>query len=301
LDRDNKVSVNESAMRKHHPMPMEDGFNPDHPLPLFLADRRARQAIGTARGRPVTSSRVFKAGILIAATTATAIAVLLLGDPTALFANVRTSLTDNLGLRPGTDQPAPAIPPVADGSTSVQSSADAQALPPSAKDAAPSGEIAASEPAARDQAEESEPTSAGPSSPSAEPSSAEARAPYPEALYRQFQAWSAAQDAQANANAKPAQPVQDAEAQASQEAPAQAAEDDPAPHRLTQKHRHALRVHHARAEARPQNLRKKIRRVQTARAERPPVQAAQAQSQPQSQPAQNAPGWSFLPKFGQPY
>jgi hypothetical protein len=163
-------------------MPMEDGSNPDYPLPLFLADRPERQSIGKGRDRAVISSRVFKASISLAAATATGIAVLSVGDRTGtLFVDLTASLVDNSGLQPGAYQPE----------SIVQSTADAQAFPPTATDAPPSDEIAVSEPAAKVQAEKSEPSS--------------------EVLFRQFQAWVAEQDAKANVG--PVQPAQGAPAQ----------------------------------------------------------------------------------------
>jgi len=224
-------------------MPMEDGFNPDHPLPLFLADRPERQSIGKACDRAVISSRVFKASILIASATATGIVVLSVGDhPGTLFADVTASLVGNSGLPPDTDHPE----------STIQSTADAQALPPTAKDAPPGDEISSSEPAGKDQVEKSEPSS--------------------EVLFRQFQAWVAEQDARANV--RPVQPAQGASAQAAQNAPAQVAENASVPHRLMQKHRHVLPVHDVRAEMRTQNFRNEVRRAQSARLERPPTQSA---------------------------
>ena len=214
-------------------MPMEDSFDPDYPLPLFLADRPERQSIGKACDRAVVSSRVFKA--LIAAATATGIVVLSVGDhPRTLFADVTASLVGNSGLPPNTDHPE----------STIQSTADAQALPPISKDAPPGDEIAASEPAGKDQVEKSEPSS--------------------EVLFRQFQAWVAEQNAQANV--RPVQAVQGA--------PAQVAENASVPHRLMQKHRHVLPVHDVRAEMRTQNFRNEVRRAQSARLERPPTQSA---------------------------
>ena len=210
-------------------MPMEDGFNPDHPFPLFLADRPERQGIQQACDRAVISSRVFKASILIAAATAAAIVVLSVGGPVTLVAAVTASLVGNSGPQPGSDQPDSTIQSTADKLASIQSTADApvlsqpianapvlsqstadapglsqptadaQALPPAANDAPPRDEIAASGPAGTDQAETSQPSS--------------------EVLFRQFQAWAAEQDAQANV--RPAQPVQDAPTHVAQNAPAQ--------------------------------------------------------------------------------
>jgi hypothetical protein len=239
-------------------MPMENSFNPDHPLPPFLADRPERQSIGKACGRGVISSRVFKASILIAAATATGIVVLSVGDhPGTLFADVTASLVGNSGLQPDTDHPESTIQSTADAPALIQSTADAQALPPTAKDAPPGDEIAAFEPAGKDQAEKSEPSSV--------------------VLFRQFQAWVAEQDAQANV--RPVQPAQGAPVQVAQNAPAQVAENASVPHRLMQKHRRVLPVHDARAEMRTQNFRNKVR-AQSARLERPPTQSALVERPP---------------------
>jgi hypothetical protein len=214
---------------------------------------------------------------LIAAATATGIVVLPVGDPVTLFAAVTASL-GNSGLQPDTDQSDSTIQATTHAPALIQSTADAEALPPTAKDAPPRDEIAASEPAGNDQAEKSEPSS--------------------EVLFRQFQAWMAEQDAQAKV--RRVQPIQDAPTQVAQNAPAQVAENASLPHQLMQKHRHVLPVHTARAE----HFRKKVRRVQSTRVERPPTQSAPVERPPiqdaraQSQAVQNTQAPSFLPIFG---
>jgi hypothetical protein len=253
-------------------MPTKDGFNPDHPLPLFLADEPEQQGIGKAWDRAVISSRVLKASILVATATAIGIAILSVGNPVTLFADVTASLVDKSALQPGTDQSTPTI----------QSTADAQAMPPTAKDAPTRDEIAAaSESAGQSQTENSQPSS--------------------EALFRQFQAWAAEKDAQAQVG--PVQSVQDAPAQVVQIAPAQVAENAPAqvaenaraPLRPMQKHRHVRPVQSARAEIRPvQNPRKKVRREQNVQVQVSPAQDARAQDQS----VQNAQAPSFLQTFG---
>jgi hypothetical protein len=245
-------------------MPTKDGFNPDHPLPLFLADEPEQKGIGKAWDRAVISSRVLKASILVATATAIGIAILWVGNPVTLFADVTASLVDKSALQPTTDPSTPTI----------QSTADVQALPPTAKDAPTRDEIAAaSESAGQGQTENSEPSS--------------------EALFRQFQAWAAEKDAQAKVG--PVQSVQDAPAQVAEKAPAQVAENARAPLRRMQKHRHVRPVHSARAEIRPgQNPRKKVRREQNARVQVPPAQDARAQDQS----VQNAQAPSFQQIFG---
>jgi hypothetical protein len=245
-------------------MPTEDGFYPDHPLPLFLADEPEQQGIGKAWYRAAISSRVLKAGILVATATAIGIAILSVGNPVTLFADVTASLVDKSALQPGTDQSTPTI----------QFTADAQALPLTANDAPARDEIAAaSESAGQSQTENSEPSSEG--------------------LFRQFQAWAAEKDAQAQA--APVQSVQDAPAPVAEDAPAQVSEDARASLRLMQKHRHVRPVHSARAEIRPvQNPRKRVRREQNAPVQVPPAQDARAQDQS----VQDAQAPSFLQTFG---
>jgi hypothetical protein len=246
-------------------MPTKDGFNPDHPLPLFLADEPEQQGIGKAWDRAAISSRVLKASILVATATAIGIAILSVGNPVTLLADVTASLVDKSALQPGTDQSTPTI----------QSTADAQALP-TAKHAPTRDEIAAvSESAGQSQTENSEPSS--------------------EALLRQFEAWAAEKDAQAQLG--PVQSIQDARAQVVQSAPAQVAEDTRASLKPKQKHRHVRALHNARAEMRPvHNPRKKVRPEQNSRVQDPPAQEARA---PQlGQFVQNPQHPSFLQTFG---
>jgi hypothetical protein len=252
-------------------MRIKDGFNPDPRLPRFLADEPEQQVRGKAWDRAVISSRVLNASIWAAAATALGIAILSVGNPvtrfadvTASIADVKASLVDKSALQPGTDQSAPTI----------QSTADVQALSPTAKDAPPREEIAAaSEPAGQSQTENSEPASEG--------------------LFRQFQAWAAEKDAQVG----PVQSVQDAPAQVLQNARPQVAEDTRASLRPMQKHRHVRHPDNARAEMRPvHNPRKKVRREQNSRVQDPPAQEARAQEQ--GHVVQNVQAPSFLQTFG---
>lgn len=252
-----QVPVDRNIKRRHHPMPTKDGLDPDHPLPLFLsADEPEQQDVGEVWDRAVISSRVLKAGILVATATGVGIAILSVGSPVTLFADVTASLVDKSAPQPDTVQSTPIVQ-----SAAIQSTADAEALPPTAK-GAPTREIAAaSEPAGQSQTENSEPSS--------------------EALFMQFQAWAAEQDTRAQV--KSVQPVQDA--------PAPVVENVPATVRPMQKHRRARSVHNAGAEIRHvQEPRPKARQEQNARVRTRPVQDARAQDQS----AQNAQAPSFL-------
>ncbi len=253
-------------------MPTKDGFDPDHPLPLFLsADEPEPQGVGKVWDRAAISSGVLKASILVATATAIGIAILSVESPVTLFADVTVSLVDKSAPQPGAIQSTPIVQ-----SAAIQSTADAEVLPPTAKDA-PTREIAAvSEPAGQSQTENSEPSS--------------------DALFKQFQAWAAEQDTRAAeqdtlARVKSLQPVQDAPVQVAQNAPAPVVENAPAPVRPMQKHRRARSVHNSRAEIRHvQEPRPKVRPEQNARVQARPVQDARAQDQS----VQNAQAPSFL-------
>jgi hypothetical protein len=206
-------------------MPTKSLFHLARPLPLVAVDQiEQRDIVATCDGA-VTSSRIYKTSILIATATAGAIAILSVSDPVILFANVTAMLDGNSGLHPEIDQSKPTMQFNPDALALVRSTADAQPL--TAMDAPTRDEAVASEPALKDQTEKSEPLSA---------------------LFKQFQAWAAAQDAQAHV--APMQTVQDAPAQVVKQLPAQVAENARVPHRLVQKHRRVVPVHVARAEMR---------------------------------------------------
>jgi hypothetical protein len=244
-------------------MPTKDGFTPDHPLPLFLrenADELEQAGIEQAWDRAVISSRILKTSILVV--TATVIAILWLGNPVALFANITASLVDISAWQPGTGQ-----------TPANQSTAGAEALPATARGAPTRDETAAD--ADQSQTKISEPSA--------------------ETLLKQFQAWAGEEDARAPV--EPVRPAQDARAQDGyaqpvQDAPAQVQD---APARPIQKHRHVRRVQNARAEIRPErHPRTKVRREQNARVQVAPVQDPRAQDQS----VQNAQAPSFLQSFG---
>jgi hypothetical protein len=256
LDFDNAAPIDMNIKRRHYPTPTKDGFDPNHPSPVFFDDQPEQRGIGKACDRTVTSSRVLKASMLIATVTAIGVSVLSVGNPVTLFSEVTASLVDNSKLQPSIDQSTPTI----------QSTTDAETLPPTATEAPARNEIAASGPAGQDKTETSEPPS--------------------DALFKQFQAWAAEKDEQATVG--PVQQVQDVPAQVVQNAPAQAAKNARVSLQLRQEHRQVRPVHSARAEIRMQNPRRTIRPAQNVRATVRPTQDARAQDQS----VQNAP--SFL-------
>ena len=154
--------------------------------------RKSRAAdIGKAWHMAAVSSQILKASVLAVAATAIGIAILSIGNPVALVANVTASWADK-----------PALQPDADRSTStIQSIAGTQDLPTTTTDAPTRNEIAAAvEPAEQSQAEIGQPLT--------------------EALFKQFQAWAAEDDTRAKV--EPAQLVQAASPRVAQHTPAQA-------------------------------------------------------------------------------
>ncbi len=217
-------------------MATQDGLDPDDPLPLFLSADEPEPGIWSARA--VISLRFVMASILVATATAVGISILSVRNPVTLFADVTASINSSAP-QPGTDESLPSIQ-----SAVVESTADADA-PQTAKDV-PTSEISVSEPVSQTQAENSETS---------------------EALFREFQAWNAKQDA-----LDLAKPVQDN--------PAPVAENAPEPVPPVQKQRRARTMRNARADViRVQKRRASIRR-QNERAQARPVQDARAQTQP---------------------
>jgi hypothetical protein len=202
---------------------------------------------GKAWERAAISSRILKTSILVVTAAAIVFAILSLGNPLVLFANVTASLVATSAPQDGTGQPMPTI----------QSTADAQALLPTASEAPTGEEIAA----AFKTAFQSE---------------TEIREPPAEGLLKQFQAWAAEEGAQAQVRPEqPEQPVQDAQAQV-QDNQSEVVQNAQAQVRPVQKHRHAKPVHNARAKIGPEhNARAQMRREENARLQVQPVQNAQ--------------------------
>jgi hypothetical protein len=264
-------------------MPTKDGLTNDHPLPLFLAEHAEEPGqwdIGKAWDRAVISSRILKTSILIVTATAIGIAVISVGNPIVLLANVTASLFDRSASQPGTGQSTPTIQSTASTQDLLPTTRDEPPINPGAnpESAPPSdGKTAATEALTRNEiAAAFEP---------ADQSQAEAGQPSADDLFKQFQAWAAEQ--KQRAQVRSVQPAQDAPAQVVRDARRQA--------RPMQVHRQVRHVQNARAEIRPvQNPRKKVRREQNARVQVPPVQDARAQGQS----VQNAQAPSFLQSLG---
>jgi hypothetical protein len=249
-------------------MATKDSVPLDQPIPLFLSvqtEEPEQPGIGKAWDRAAISSRILTTSILVV-TAAAIVFAILVGNPIALLANATASLVGTSASQDDT-QSMPTI----------QSTADAQALPPTASEAPTGEEIAAA-------------------FKSTFQSETAIREPAAEALLKQFQAWAAEEDSQAQAQAqvRPEQSVQDAQAQVQDDQP-QAVQNALAQVRPVQKHRHVKPVHNAQAEIRPEhNARAKVRPVQNARAQMRREQNARVQVRPvqntqaQVQPVQNA-------------
>ena len=206
------------------------------PIPLFLSEQHDQPNAG--KDRAVISSRIVKTSILVVTAAAIVFAILAVGNPRVLFENAMASLVATSTPQDDAGQSMP----------SIQSTPGAEALPPTPRERPTGDEIAA----AIKNAYQSRTT---------------------EALFKEFQAWAAEENARAQV--RPVQPVQDAQAQVAQSARAQV--------RSVQKHRH---IRHARAEknARAKVVKKArahVRREQNARARDRSVQNAQAQVRPE--------------------
>ena len=254
-------------------MATNDGFQPDR-SPIFLsgyAEETEQPDIGKAWDIATISSRILKTSIVAVTVTAIGIAILSIGNPVALVANVTDWWVDK-----------PAAQPDVDPSTStIQTIASTQDLPTTTTDAPARDEIAAAvEPADQSRVEvgqsQAGPSQAGPSQ--AGPSQTEVSQPLTEELFKQFQAWVAEEEIRAQAGRAQSAPVQ-----VMQEAQA----------RPVKKQRRARSVQNARAEIQPQrNQRARLREEQDGRV--PPVTDPRAQDPS----AQNAQSPSFLQSLG---
>ena len=173
-------------------MATKDSFPPDDRFPVFLSEDAGeigQPDIGKAWDRAAIASQILKVSIFAAVATAIGIAILLVGNPVSLVADVTAAWTDKSEVQPGADPSTAATPSIA----------AAQDAPPATTDTPAREETAAvSEPAAQTRAEVDQPPS--------------------EDMFKQFQAWAA--EADARTQAEPVKPAQDfAPVQAMQDAP----------------------------------------------------------------------------------
>jgi hypothetical protein len=267
-------------------MTTNDGFQPDR-SPIFLsehAEEPAQPDVGKAWDIAAISSRILKTSIVAATVTAIGIAVLSVGNPVALVANVTDWWADKPALQPDADPSASIIQPIA----------STQDLP-TTTDAPARNEIAAAvEPADQSRAEVGQSQTevgqsqvetgqsraeTGQRQADVGQSQAEVGQPLTEALFKQFQAWAAEEETRAKAGSAQASRVQDAPAQV----------------RHVKKQRRVRSVQNARAEIRPQrHHRARVQEEQDTRGQVPPVADPRAQD-PSGQNAQTP---SFLQSLG---
>ena len=213
------------------------------PIPLFLSNpievpEQARSLQPWERA--VLSSRILTTSILIVTAAAIIFAILSAGNPLVLFENATASLFATSAPQDGTGQSMPMI----------QSTADAQPLPPTASEAPTGDEIAAT-------------------LKTADQSQTDTRQPSPEALLNQFQARADEEDAEVQV--RPVPPAQDPQAQVVQTAPEQIRpvqkQVRPVQRAKIVKNARAKVVKNSRAQVRPdQNAQAQDRSVQNAQA-----------------------------------
>ncbi len=236
------------------------------PVSLLLSRRSEepeQRGTGTDWDRADIWSRILTASIVVVTAVAIGFAILALGNPLALIADVTASLVATSAPHHGSGPSTPII----------QLTAGAQALSPTAREAPTGDETAAALDAAS-------------------PAQTENPQPATEALFNQFQAWAAEEAAQAPV--RPVQPGQDAQFQVqNDQAEVVNARTAVRPAKNARAHGHS--EHMARAKVRSlKNARAQMRREQNARLQVRPAQNIQAPIQP----VQNAQPPSLLQSLG---
>jgi hypothetical protein len=198
-------------------------------MPFVLSDQTEEpEQPGRAWDRAVIAPRILKTGILFVTAAAIVFAALSEGNPSVLFTNATAFLV-------GTSAPQ-------DGAQSmptIQSTADAQALPPTASEAATGEEIAAA-------------------SNTAYQSHTENPQPAADGLFKEYQAWAAEEDARTQVRPvqKQVRPVQNArtEVRPARNARAKVVKNAPAQVRREQNARVQIRpVQNTQAQLQPDN------------------------------------------------
>jgi hypothetical protein len=162
-------------------MATRDRFSPSNPLPLVISDHAEEAEQSGKAWDAIISSRIAKTVVSVFMAAAIVFAIVTVGNPIVLFvtaSEVSTSAPRDKG------QSMPAI----------QSTASAQALPPAVRAAPRADELLAAFKTAFESKIVDQPRD--------------------EALFDQFQAWAAVEDAPAQV--RPPQPIQDARAQVAQ-------------------------------------------------------------------------------------
>lgn len=268
-------------------MATEDGFQPNRSLIFLSGDAEETEPpdTGTTWDIETIASRILKTSIVAATATAISIAVLTIGNPVELVANVTDWWVDKPALQPEAD---PAM-------STTQTIAGTQDSPTTTTDAPQREEIAAvvvpAEPSQAEAAVQRQAETAGQrqtevgqrQAENGQPITAESKPVLTEELFKQFQAWAAEEETRKQAGS-------------AQAAPVRVAQDGPAQARPAKKHRRVHSVQNARAEIRPQrHHRARVREQQLdAREQVPPV----ADPRAPDPSVQNAQPPSFLQSLG---
>ena len=215
----------ENSKRRHHRMANKDDFR------LVLSDRPKlpkQPDTGTARRRAVVSTPILKVSLLVVTAAGIAFAIVLLGNPHALFSNGAAVVTGAPTPQDSTSQDQDGI---RQEMPAVQSATDNEASPPPATDASADNEtVPASNTAGQTD---------------------NAQAPS-QALLSQFKAWAASQDTRAEIQPMQPAPAQEDRAASAAESQAAASPQDTMP--VTppaQRRQPAGRVKNAQAGAKP--------------------------------------------------
>ena len=224
------------------------------PVPFFpSAEEPEQRGIGRAWHRAVIAS-----GILLLTGAGIVLTVLFAGNQPVLLADITASVAGTSAPQDGTAHSMPVI----------QSTAESQSLPPAASDAPTSDEIAGAVKTA---------------------SETEIRVPPAEALFKEFQAWAAEEDARAQVQqVEPIQPLETTQDARSQDD----VQNARAEVRAALKHRHARSEPNSRTQMRPvKNARAQVRSEHQVREPRSkqnahPIHHERAQVRPE-QPGQN--------------
>jgi hypothetical protein len=215
-----------------------------HPIPPFLVDQDKQPAqprLEKTLDSALIGLGIPKMSMLLAAAAAIVVAVLLVGNPLALFANATASL---VGASVPEESAAESMP-------ILQTIAAAQALLPTASEARADDELTGAAKAA-DQSQ------------TADQNQPETQQPPAGALFSQFQAWAAEEDARSQVTpvqaVEPAPPVEDARAQVVENARAQI---EPTPRQREVRSNHIARQNKAAHKPREARSEKNARQVRS--------------------------------------
>jgi hypothetical protein len=253
------------TFRRAHTMPAKNDFDADAPLPCFLADNPEQQGVDKACQTAVISTRVLKASIGAIAATAIGIAILALGNPFTLVAEVSASLLHRSAPQPATDNftPEQSIAAAQASQLSDEDRPKQEESPEAAYSPIGTIEVGSQSLLRHFQVWAADrDAQVGP----VEHIQDVAERVTVNSHFRHFETWAAEKDAQVNVESS-LQSVQGDKALVVKEAPAQDSEKARTSPRPTEPRRHVRSVENARAELRPAHNARTVRREQNAKAQ----------------------------------